>query len=114
MFTTSTKPALMDSPRLNTLTFPAMRTYIEVAAKKAGRPWKESEICRQAKALSSKIFEILTPQVVGRWIDKEARAEGVFKWKDSVLESLPTGAAPGGQSTRAGVLVSSCPVYSQT
>ncbi|KAJ6510462.1 hypothetical protein C8R45DRAFT_764627, partial [Mycena sanguinolenta] len=83
---------------------PLIWRQIDLAANKAGRPWSESEICRQAKILAPDIFANLTSQVVGRWIDKEARNRGVFKWKDAVIASIPTGAAPGGQSTRAGVL----------
>ncbi|KAJ7210222.1 hypothetical protein C8J57DRAFT_1098259, partial [Mycena rebaudengoi] len=85
---------------------PLIFAQLQVAAKKAGKPWRPSEICRQAKLLAPEVFRTLTEQVVGRWIDKEAKERGEHKWKDSVLEQVATGAAPGGQSTRAGILES--------
>jgi hypothetical protein len=48
----------------------------------------------------------LTEQVIGRWIDRAAQEEGISKWKDSVLAEVEKGNAPGGQSTRTGILVS--------
>ncbi|KAJ6523241.1 hypothetical protein DFH09DRAFT_1330119 [Mycena vulgaris] len=84
---------------------PLIWSQIETAALKAGHPWKPSEICRQAKLLAPHTFRQLTEQVVGRWIDTEAKKlHGINKWKDEVLAAIPSGAAPGGQSTRAGVL----------
>lgn len=85
---------------------PLLWPMIELAAVKAGKPWKPSEICRQARLLYPDTFRTLTEQVVGRWIDTKARDLGIHKWKDEVLAQVPSGAAPGGQSTRAGVLVS--------
>jgi hypothetical protein len=40
-------------------------------------------------------------------MDQAARKEGTSKWKESILEALAggTGNAPGGQNTRAGILV---------
>ncbi|KAJ7749535.1 hypothetical protein DFH07DRAFT_746668, partial [Mycena maculata] len=51
-------------------------------------------------------FYKLTEQVVGGWIDKEAKARGVSKWKDSVLRNVEKGKgnAPGGHTTRTGIL----------
>ncbi|KAF7341462.1 hypothetical protein MVEN_01883500 [Mycena venus] len=45
-------------------------------------------------------------EVVGRWIDPEAKAGGVSKWKDSILHNVAwaKGNSPGGQSTRTGIL----------
>jgi hypothetical protein len=61
----------------------------------------------EAKRLDHVTFLRLIEQVIGRWIDREAQAEGISKWKDSVLAEVQKGNAPGGQSTRAGILVSS-------
>ena len=51
------------------------------------------------------MFEKLTEQVVGRWIDPEAKEEGISQWKDSVLANVEHGNAPGGGNTRVGILV---------
>ncbi|KAJ7702622.1 hypothetical protein B0H16DRAFT_1748176 [Mycena metata] len=83
---------------------PLIWPHIEMAVVKVGRPWSETEICRVAKLMAPDTFAKLTSQVIGSWIDKQSRADGVFKWKNSVTEKLPSGAAPGGQSTRAGIL----------
>jgi hypothetical protein len=85
---------------------PFVWAQIETAAVKAGKPWKPSAICREAKKLSPATFSGLTEQVVGRWIDSEAKAvHGTSKWSDSTLQRVVAGNAPGGQSTRAGILV---------
>ncbi|KAJ7026644.1 hypothetical protein C8F04DRAFT_1000419, partial [Mycena alexandri] len=75
-----------------------------MAVVKVGRPWSESEICRVAKIMAPDMFAKITSQVIGTWIDKESREAGIFKWKDSVVAKLPSGAAPGGESTRVGIL----------
>ncbi|KAJ7759792.1 hypothetical protein DFH07DRAFT_772123 [Mycena maculata] len=88
---------------------PLLWSQIELAALKSGSGlsgWSPSEIVRQARLMAPETFRTLTSQVVGRWIDKDAKARGVDKWLDSVLEKVPSGAAPGGQSTRAGILAS--------
>ena len=72
----------------------------------AGKPWKPHDIAVQAKRLDPVAFSRLTEQVVGRWIDRDAQAEGISKWKDSVLAAVELGNSPGGQSTRVGILVS--------
>ncbi|KAJ6590815.1 hypothetical protein B0H10DRAFT_2197604 [Mycena sp. CBHHK59/15] len=51
----------------NPLIFP----LIELAVLKAGRPWSATEIYRQAKLFAPDVFENLTSQVIGRWIDLE-------------------------------------------
>jgi hypothetical protein len=56
--------------------------------------------------LNKTAFERLTEQVVGRWIDLEAKEEGISKWKDSILANVERGNAPT-ESTRVGVLVRS-------
>ncbi|KAF7371817.1 DDE-1 domain-containing protein [Mycena venus] len=85
---------------------PQIWAQIEAARIKAGYLWRPGEICRQAKLLTPQTFHRLREQVVGTWIDKNARAMGQFRWLDSVLENVATGAALGGQSTRAGILTS--------
>lgn len=85
---------------------PFLWSQIELAAIRAGRPWRPRDIVREVKRLDPIAFEQLTEQVLGRWIDKDAQADGISKWKDSVLAEVDSGNAPGGQSTRAGILVS--------
>ena len=72
---------------------------------RAAKPWKPHDITIQAKLLDPIAFASLTEQVVGRWIDRDAQAEGISKWKDTVLAGVEKGNAPGGQSTWAGILV---------
>jgi hypothetical protein len=83
---------------------PFLWSQIETAAVKAGKPWKPHDIVIEAKRLDPLAFTQLTEQVVGRWIDRDAKEEGI--WKDSVLAEVENGNAPGGQSTRTGILVS--------
>jgi hypothetical protein len=56
--------------------------------------------------LNMTTFERLTEQVVGQWIDLEAKEEGISKWKDSILANVEPGSAPAG-STHVDVLVHS-------
>jgi hypothetical protein len=84
---------------------PFLWRQIEIAAKRAGRPWSPSAIAREAKKIDPKVFGALTEQVVGRWIDPVAKAEGISKWKDSVLVQVAKGNAPRGENTKVGVLV---------
>lgn len=58
------------------------------------------------------VFRKLTEQAVGRWIDPEAKARGVSKWKENVLAKVVNGAgnSPRGENTRVGVLVRHCSV----
>ena len=85
---------------------PFLWSHIELAAVQAGKPWKPHDIALQAKLIDPVAFMRLTEQVVGRWIDRAAQEEGISKWKDSVLAEVEKGNAPGGQSTRTGILVS--------
>lgn len=85
---------------------PFLWRQIELAARRAGRPWSPRVIMREAKKIDRKVFARLTEQVVGRWIDQEAKAQGVSKWKDVVLVQVAKGNAPRGENTRVGILVS--------
>jgi hypothetical protein len=84
---------------------PALWSQIAHAAVCAGKPWSPREIVKQAQRKNSESFSRLTEQVVGRWIDQEAKKCGVSCWKESVLERVRKGSAPGGNSTRIGILV---------
>jgi hypothetical protein len=84
---------------------PFLWRQIEIAAKRAGRPWSPSTIAREARKIDPKVLGTLTEQVVRRWIDPVAKAEGTSKWKDSVLVQVAKGNAPRGENTRVGVLV---------
>lgn len=78
-------------------TNPLIWPHIQIAVRKAGGlVWSPAAICRAAKRSAPEIFDRLTPQIVGTWIDREAKAKGINKWKDSVLERAEKGAAPGG------------------
>jgi hypothetical protein len=81
---------------------------IEMAAHNAISEgvWSPRLIVQEAKKLNPQLFLKLTEQVVGRWINREARDGGLNKWKDSVLTRVKRGNAPGGENTRFGVLVS--------
>ena len=57
------------------------------------------------KLLNKKDLEILTEQVVGRWIDPEAKKDGISQWKVSVLVHVERGNAPGGGNTHVSILV---------
>jgi hypothetical protein len=63
---------------------------------------------KELRKTNLKDFYRLTEQVIGRWIDSDARDRGKSKWKDSVLQNVECGKgnAPGGHTTRCGVLVS--------
>lgn len=85
---------------------PLIWSQIDRAAKIAGKPWRPAEITREAKKLNPTTFETLTEQVVGRWIDKRAKAEGRSQWRAAVLLRVKTGNSPGGDTTTHGILVS--------
>ncbi|KAJ7925709.1 hypothetical protein B0H13DRAFT_2314298 [Mycena leptocephala] len=86
---------------------PFIWPQVVTATSRAGRPWKPSDIVWEARKLNPGVFWKLTSQVVGRWIDKAAKKEGVSKWKDSVLHNVAwaKGNSLGGHSTRMGILV---------
>jgi hypothetical protein len=85
---------------------PFLWSQIESAAANAGRPWRPHDIVLHAKRIDPVAFLRLTEQVVGQWIDRDAEDNGKLKWKDSVLKEVEMGNAPGGHSTRTGILVS--------
>ena len=79
---------------------------VEMAAVQAGKPRRPRDIMREAKKLNPTVFDTLTEQVVGRWIDKEAKQRGVSRWSKEALEQVAKGNSPGGETTRVGILVS--------
>jgi len=85
---------------------PFLWSQIEIAATRAGKPWSPRAILKEAHKLDPIIFSRLTKQVIGRWIDPEAKKRGVSKWTAQVLEQVAKGNSPGGESTRTGILVS--------
>jgi hypothetical protein len=98
------KTAQADAKYINWFT-PFLWSQIKDATLRAGKPWSPREIVKQAQKLNSKSFSRLTEQVVGRWIDPDAKKRGVSCWKESVLERIKRGNAPGGDTTRVGILV---------
>jgi len=85
---------------------PFVWNQIMIAVRRAGRPWSPRAIVKEAKKLNPKVFDRLTEQVVGRWIDPVAKAQGESQWKESVLARVAKGNTPGGQNTTVGILVS--------
>lgn len=87
---------------------PLLFPQIVIAAARAGKPWRPRTIVREARKLNMGAFWKLTEQVVGSWIDKDAKKQGVSKWKESVIKNVEHGKgnAPGGHNTRSGILVS--------
>ncbi|KAJ3990811.1 hypothetical protein F5050DRAFT_1716598, partial [Lentinula boryana] len=83
---------------------PLVWSQVQAAVRQVGYPWKQVDICRAAKLANPQTFAQLTPKTVGRWIDPDAHKRGVHKWKDSVLEYVKHGNAPGGKTTRRGIL----------
>jgi hypothetical protein len=79
---------------------------IENAARATGKPWSPRHIMQKLHLDNAKAFGTLTEQVIGRWMDCEAKKHGESKWKDSVLKNIAKGNAPGGHTTRSGLLVS--------
>ncbi|KAJ7114985.1 hypothetical protein C8R44DRAFT_881033 [Mycena epipterygia] len=77
---------------------PLLWPQIVIAAARAGKLWKPCDIVREARKLNMGAFWKLTEQVVGTWMDREAKKQGVSKWKDSVLKNVENrkGNAPGG------------------
>jgi hypothetical protein len=84
---------------------PFLWSQIEDAVIRAGKPWSPRQILRESKNINPKSFSRLTEQLIGRWIDPEAKKRGVSRWKESVINLIKKGNAPGGDSTRAGILV---------
>ncbi|KAJ7604624.1 hypothetical protein B0H17DRAFT_1120943 [Mycena rosella] len=85
---------------------PLLWSQIETAARLSGKPWSQRAIMKALHRANLKTFHRLSEQVIGTWIDPEAKKRGVSKWKDSILKNveLRAGNAPGGQTTRCGVL----------
>lgn len=87
-------------------TLPLIWSQIDAAARRAGYPWSPKTIVEITQKSNYPVFATLSCQVLGRWIDQEARSKGVFKWKDSVLKDVVRGNSLGGQTTQRGILVS--------
>jgi hypothetical protein len=82
---------------------PHLWSQIEAAAREVGSSMSPAAIVRILKQRNPKDFASLHPQVLGTYMDKPTNLNERRKWKDSVLAEV--GYRPGGQSTRAGVLV---------
>ncbi|KAJ3792120.1 hypothetical protein GGU11DRAFT_761029 [Lentinula aff. detonsa] len=57
---------------------PIIWTQIEAAAQKAGKPWSPKGIVETAQKMNPQLFHRLTPQVLGCWIDDEAKSRGEY------------------------------------
>jgi hypothetical protein len=84
---------------------PFVWLQIEMAARKAGKPWSPHVILKEAQKLDPIVFAGLTEQVIGQWIDPAAKCQGASKWTSIVLDRVKAGNSPDGQSTRQGILV---------
>lgn len=80
-------------------------TQIELAARECGPLMPPRDIVRALRNRNPVDFSGLTPQVVGRWIDRSG--PGAPRWRDEVLARANRngGVRPGGQATNSGVLV---------
>lgn len=85
---------------------PFLQSQIEVAAVRAGKPWSPCAITKEAQKLDQVIPAWLAEQVVGRWIDADAKKRGVSKWTKEILDHVAKGNSPHRESMRAGILVS--------
>jgi len=85
---------------------PFLWNQIETATRRAGKPWSPGAIVKEAKRLNPTAFATLTPQVVGWWIDSDAKKCGKSRWTKTVLDRVKEGNSPGGQTTQIGILVS--------
>ncbi|KAJ7704108.1 hypothetical protein B0H17DRAFT_1194016 [Mycena rosella] len=85
---------------------PLLWSQIETAARISGKPWSQCAIMKALRKANLKTFHRLSEQVIGTWIDPEAKKPGVSKWKNSILKNveLRPGNAPGGQTTQCGAL----------
>lgn len=84
---------------------PFLWSQIETAAARAGKPWRPRAILQEAQKMDRITFSRLTEQVIGRWIDTDAKSKGGSKWSSSVMKRVAAGNSPGGHSTRTGILV---------
>ncbi|KAJ7752947.1 hypothetical protein B0H16DRAFT_1459665 [Mycena metata] len=64
---------------------PLVWPQVELAAVIAGKPWKPRHIEAAAKKLNATLFARLTEQVIGRWIDPEAKARGTIELRRSSI-----------------------------
>jgi len=60
------------------------------------------DIARDLRKINPTQFGHLTPQVLGRWIDRDGESA---RWSDRTLERAQSGNSPGGVTTCVGVLV---------
>lgn len=84
---------------------PFLWSQIETAAVRAGRPWQPSSIVQKLHRIDPVTFRTLTEQLVGRWIDSDAKRKGISRWSQTVLDKVAAGNSPGGETTRTGILV---------
>jgi len=52
---------------------PFLWSQIEDAAIRSGKPWSPRENLKEAQKINPKTFSQLKEQVIGRWIDPEAK-----------------------------------------
>jgi hypothetical protein len=83
---------------------PMLAQAIIDAGKQAGPLMKPSEICHLLKMENPRLFAKITPQVIGRYIERPPG--GPPRWSTRFLNRVQEGNRPHGQTTRTGILVS--------
>lgn len=87
---------------------PLLWCHIEAARKEAGYPWRPSAIAQIARKRNPALFSTLTEQLVGRWIDKDARATGKFKWSAAVEAKIKLGVSSPGMNHKGRMSILVC------
>ncbi|KAJ7100368.1 hypothetical protein C8R44DRAFT_946758, partial [Mycena epipterygia] len=84
---------------------PFLWSQIDSAARRSSRPWSPRAILADLQKSNIKDFCGLKEQVLGRWIEG-SRKSRTSRWRDTILRKVEAGKgnAPGGQTTRCGVL----------
>lgn len=82
---------------------PIVFQQIDNAAREVGPLMLPKSIVTLLHARNSQQFSRLTPQVLGRWIERPKNAAP--RWKEKVLKRVQMGNKPHGLVTRSGILV---------
>ena len=81
-------------------------TINQVASRCTGM--SPAEVVRELHKINITQFGHLSPQTIGRWIDSTGE---VVRWSDKTMKRVERGNAPGGLTTRVGVLVCGHPRF---
>lgn len=92
----------VDARRFNWI-HPLVFQQIDNAAREVGPQMSPLAIVNLLRHRNPQQFFRLTPQVLGRWIERTKH--GAPRWKDKVLGRVQMGNKPHGLVTRSGILV---------